>query len=328
LRLADAAFLVGTPTRREGTAMASAVLIVTAAESSLGFLVAGTILYLIVSRGRKPYHYVFAAFVLICATWDLGIFLMMIRNQHAEELDAIGRIAVLPCLFIPALIFHFANLYTGRPIRWALILVWSLTGLTWVPILAGVFYRIEGIYSYPWGNMFRVAPTVVDPMAFVFWFGINLWAGWLLWKGAQRATAPLERRHYLYILAGTLAVTLAIVKALSTMGIDVSFLLPLGMFLNDVFAAIIGIAIVKDRLLDITVIVKKGSLYSVLAVVLVFVYSFAEHILITYVGEAVGEKSVFIHLAAIAAGIAVLMPIKSRLEAAIDRYFAHRELAF
>ncbi len=308
--------------------MASAVLIVTAVESFLGFLITATILYFVLSRGRKLYHYIFAAFLLICSIWDLGVFLMMIRNQHPEELDVIGRIAILPCLFIPGLVFHFANLYTGRPIKWALILVWSLTGLTWVPVLMGVAYKIEGVHSYPWGNIFRVAPSVVDPLAFVFWFGINLWACGLLIKGRRRATVPLERRHYLYILSGFLAVTFAIVKALSTMGIDVSFLLPLGMLLNDVFAAIIGIAIVKDRLLDITVIVKKGTLYSIFAAVLIFVYSFVEHILITYLGEAVGEGSAWVHLASVAVGIAVLMPIKSRIERGIEHYFAHRQLAF
>jgi hypothetical protein len=308
--------------------MASSVLIVTAVESCFGFLMTSTILYLVLSRGRKSYHYIFAAFLLICAIWDLGIFLMMIRNDHVEELDVMGRIAVLPCIFIPALIFHFANLYTGRPIKWAIILVWSLTAATWVPILAGVFYRIEGAYTYTWGNIFRVAPSVFDPLTFVFWFGVNLSACWLLSRGARRATSYLERRHYLYIISGFLVVSFAVVKALVTLGINVSFLLPLGMFLNDVFGTIIGVAILKDRLLDITVIIKKGTLYSILAAVLLFVYSFAEHVLVTYVGEAIGEHSVWIHLGSVALGIAALMPIKSRIERAIEQYFAHRALAF
>ncbi|MEW6717144.1 MAG: hypothetical protein AB1345_06555 [Chloroflexota bacterium] len=127
--------------------MASFIVIITAIESGFGFLLTSAILYLVLSRGSKLYHYLFAAFLLICVLWDLGIFLTMIRNEHIEELDIIGRIAILPCIFIPALIFHFANLYTGRPIKWAVALVWGLTGATWAPILAGVFYRIEGVYT-------------------------------------------------------------------------------------------------------------------------------------------------------------------------------------
>jgi len=308
--------------------MASPIVILTAVESFFGFLLTGTVLCLVVSRGRKAYHYLFAALLLICVIWDLGTFLVMARNEHTEELEIIGRIIILPCTFIPALIFHFSSLYTGRPIKWAVAAVWGLIGTMWILIVAGVFYRIEGVHTYSWGNVFRVAPSVLDPLVFVFWFGVNLFACWLLLKSARRVSSQLERRHHLYILSGLVAVTLAVVKALVTMGLDVSFLLPLGMLLNDVFVAIIALAIIKDRLFDITVIIKKGALYSVLAGLLIFIYSVSEHLLITYVGETMGEESAVLHFVSIAVGIAVLMPVKSRLERAIEGYFAERKLQF
>lgn len=308
--------------------MPSFIVIITAVESGFGFLLTSTVFYLVLSRGRKAYHYLFAAFLLICAIWDLGVFLTMIRNKHVEELDIIGRGAILPCTFIPALIFHFVNLYSGRPIKWAVALVWGLTGAIWVPILAGVFYRIEGIHAYEWGNVFRVVPSVLDPMVFIFWFGINLSACWLLFKSARRATSLLERRHYLYLISGLLVVTFVIVKALITMGVNMPFLLPLGMFLSDIFVSIIGLAIIKDRLFDITVIIKKGTLYSILAGLLIFIYSFSEHILVTYIGETIGERSNLLHLISIAVGIVVLMPVKHRLERSIETYFAHKKLEF
>jgi hypothetical protein len=308
--------------------MASPILIITAVESAFGFLLTGTILALVLARGRKAYHYLFAAFLLICFIWDLGVFIMMVRNVHEQELDLIGRIAILPCIFIPALVFHFANLYTGRPIKWAVALVWGLTALTWVPILTGLVYQIEGIYAYHWGNIFKVSASAFDPLIFVFWFGINLWACWLLYKGSKRARYRLEKRHYAYILIGLLALTFAVVKATVTMGIDAAFLLPLGMFLVDVFNAIIGIAIIKDRLFDITVIIKKGMLFSLLAALLVFIYSFSEHMLITYIGEVFKEYSTLAHFISIAVGIAILIPVKNRLEKGLEGYFAHRKLEF
>ena len=308
--------------------MLSFIVIITAIESGFGFLLTSTVLCLVLSRGRKAYHYLFAAILLICAIWDLGVFLTMIRNEHVAELDIIGRVAIYPCTLIPALIFHFANLYTGRPIKWAVALVWGLTAATWVLILAGVFYRIEGVYAYGWGNIFMVVPSVFDPMTFIVWFGVNLSACWLLFKGYRRATSLLERRHYLYIISGFLTFTFVVVKALVTMGVNIPILLPLGMLLSDIFISIIGLAIIKDRLFDITVIVKKGTLYSILAGILIFVYSFSEHILVTYIGETIGEHSNLLHLVSIAVGIAVLMPVKNRLERAMERYFAHRKLEF
>jgi len=308
--------------------MNSSIVILTAIESGFGFLLTSMVLYLVLSRGRKAYHYLFAAVLLICAIWDLGIFLIMIRNEHVEELDIIGRIAILPCVFLPALIFHFANLYTGRLIKWAIALIWGSIAVIWALILAGVGYKIEGVYTYDWGNIFKVVPSVLDPMSFIFWFGVNLSACWLLFKNARTVTSSLERRHYQYIISGFLAVTVAATKALVTMGINIPFLLPLGMFLNDIFVSIIGLAIIKDRLFDITVIIKKGTLYSALAGLIIFVYSFTEHILITYIGETIGEDSLLLHFFAIGVGIAVLIPVKNRIERAIEGYFAHQKLAF
>jgi hypothetical protein len=305
----------------------SPVVMITALESSFGFLLTTSIFYLILRYGRKNYHYPFAAILFICMIWDLGILTTMLRNAHVEQLDTIGQIAVLPCVFIPALIFHFVNQYTGRPIKWAMIVVWVVTGLIWIPIIFGVFYRIDGYYSYQWGNIFKVVRTVFDPFIFIFWFGINLSACWLLYKSLT-AAAGLQRRHFIYVLSGFIAVTFALVKVLVTLGIDLAFMLPLGMFLNDTFVAIIGLAILKDRLFDITVIVKKGTLYSILAALLIFIYSFVEHILVTFVGETIGENSTALHLVAVAIGIAVLMPVKNRIEKGVEGYFAHRKLDF
>lgn len=306
----------------------SPIVIMTAAESTFGFLLTSAIFYLVLKNGRKSYHYLFAAFLLICVIWDLGILATMVRNAYVEQLDVIGRIAVLPCIFMPALIFHFVNLYIGRPVKWAVISVWVATGLTWIPILAGLVYQIEGYYAYSWGNIFRLVQTVFDPMVFVICFGLNFTSCWMLIRAIRKTPTSLQRRHFIYILSGLLAVTFALVKILVIMGINLAFLLPLGMFLNDTFVSIIGLAIIKDRLFDITVILKKGTLFSILAALLIFTYSFIEHILVTFVGEKIGENSTVLHLVAVAIGIAVLMPVKNRIEKGVEGYFAHRKLEF
>jgi hypothetical protein len=308
--------------------MSSPILVLTAIESGFGFLLSSIILVLVLIHGRKTYHYLFAAFLFICMFWDLGTFLIAIRNEHIEELVIYGYVIGFPCSFISALIFHFVNLYTGRPVRWLIVTVWVVTGVIVLLSLAGLYWKIEGVYTYGWGNIFRVAPSMLDPLMIASWFGINLYACWLLYKAAKRAETPLERRHFQYVTAGLLVITVAIVKVGVVMGIDIPLLLPLGMFLVDIFNAIIGVAIIKVRLFDITLIVKRGTLFSILAGLLIFIYSFTEHILITYVGERFGEESSSLHLISVAVGIAILMPLKSRLEHGIEGYFANNKLVF
>jgi hypothetical protein len=87
--------------------MHSTTVIVAAITSGIGFLLNGTVLFLVLLRGRQKYHYLFAGIPLILAIWDIGIFLTMIRNSHIHELPVYGHIVGMPCAFIPALIYHF-----------------------------------------------------------------------------------------------------------------------------------------------------------------------------------------------------------------------------
>jgi hypothetical protein len=308
--------------------MPSAIVIITAIESGLGFILSVVILYLLLSRRRQAFHYLFAAFLLICVVWDGGIFYEMVRNEHVNELPVVGRIISLMAGFIPALLFHFACLYTRRKQPWAIILAWALTGLLWVATATGLLNNTVDVYSYSWGNIHKYESSFLDPIVIPVWFVFNLWACWLMFRSVRQAKTPLARRHSLYILIGMLVITFAILKVGVAMGINMPFLLPLGMFLVDVLNAVIGLAIIKDRLFDITVIVKKGSLYSLLAAGLILIYSLVEHFLVTFIGEKLGENSAILHLAAVAVGIAVLMPLKNRIEKGIEHYFARRTLQF
>ena len=66
--------------------MQSNAVLVTSITSFLGFLINGTVLFLVLSRGRKKYHYLFAGFLFVCAMWDIGIFLAILRNSYVNEL--------------------------------------------------------------------------------------------------------------------------------------------------------------------------------------------------------------------------------------------------
>ena len=100
------------------------------------------------------------------------------------------------------------------------------------------------------------------------------------------------------------------------------------MLLNDIAAAIIGIAIIKDGLFDITVIVKKTTIYSALAAIVVLVFSLSEHLLATYVGELFGGESTYIHVISLAAVIGVVMPVRKKVEGTIERFFAKKRVEF
>jgi hypothetical protein len=104
--------------------------------------------------------------------------------------------------------------------------------------------------------------------------------------------------------------------------------MPTCMLLNDIAAALIGIAIIKYQLLDITVIIKRGTIYSALLALIIFIFSCSEHFLSKYLGDLLGEQPIYIHLISIAIVVAILMPVRQRLEHAIGGYFAKRKVEF
>ncbi len=310
--------------------MQSGTVLATSITSLIGFLLNSTILALVLSRGRKLYHYLFSGFLFICALWDLGIFLSMIRNTHVNELPIYGKIIWWPCVFMFAIIFHFTCSYLNQPRKKRIIFIWAASALIFILGVTGLGGKIVGVYNYSWGNIYRPDSMLLmgnlAGLPLAYFFGVS--ALYFLFRAYKRERSSLKKRHILYILISFFIVHLAVSKVAILYGIDNRYLMPTCMFLNDIAAALVGIAIIKYRLFDITVIIKKTTIYSALAAIVIFVFSMSEHLLSTYVGQLLGEESMYIHLISIAAVVGVFMPVRGRLERAIERAFAQKKVKF
>ena len=192
-----------------------------------------------------------------------------------------------------------------------------------------MLWPIRGVYEYPWGNIFRVeSPSFAVVIPLLNSSLIVAASCWLLSRIRRADPGSLAARHALYIIVGFSAIGLAMLKVFVIYGINIAIFLPMGMILNDVFASVIGLAIVKQRLLDITLVVKKSAFYSVLAAIVIFVFSLSEHTLATYIGDLIGERSQMPHFISLAVAIAILLPLYRRMEHAMDSFFARRKYDF
>ncbi len=308
----------------------STTVIATSITSFIGFLLNSAILFLILSRGRQKYHYLFAGFLFICAFWDLGIFLSMIRNNHVNELPIYGKIIWWPCMFLFPIIYHFTCAYLNQPRKWRTIILWTASSIFFILGVAGLSGKIDDVYNYSWGHIYRPDhQLLINNLAgapFIYFFGFS--ALWYLFRAYKQESSPLKKRHILYILISFIIIHLATSKVAILYDIDIGFLMPTCMLLNDIAAALIGIAIIKHGLFDITVIIKKTTIYSILAALMVLVFSLSEHLLATYVGSKFGEDSFYIHLISIAAVIGVVMPVRKKVEGTIEHFFAKKSVEF
>lgn len=304
----------------------SATVVVTAVTSSIGFLLNCLVLALVLFRGRQAYRYVFAGYLAICALWDLGISLSMIRNDYVDELPVYGTLVWWPCTFMIAIIYTFTCAYLGQPRKWRTIGLWvACTGIFLLGV-AGLGGRMIGVYDYSWGHIYRPDSALLIgnlvALPFMVYFGGS--ALWYLFRAYGSATPELHRRHILYILVSFTIIQLAVTKIAILYGLDNAWLMPACMLLNDLAAAVVGVAIVKDRFLDVTLIVKRATAYSALLAAVLFVFALSEHFLATYVSGLVGEASAIAHVVSVAAVIAVVMPLRRRGEGIIERFFARR----
>ncbi|WP_455278582.1 histidine kinase N-terminal 7TM domain-containing protein [[Eubacterium] cellulosolvens] len=309
--------------------MLSSILLATSIVSMIGFIINIIVLLLVLSRGKKKYHYLFASLLFIAACWDLGIFLITVRNDRPNEIIQYAiYIMGVPFTLFPALIFHFTTAYLSHPRMKTTIALYVYGIIALILTSIGIYSQINGIYNYAWGNIHRFKFDL-PVLSWIIVYHLSIWIScWLLFQARKRESTTLIRRHIGYIIMGFVIFSVAQIKLLVTFGVNIAFTLLLGMVLVDSFGALIGIAIVKDRLFDITVFVKKGIVYSVLAALIIFIFDFSQHIIAKYLGDILAGHSIYIHFAIIAIVVGLFMPLKPKIEHVISNVFAKKKIKF
>jgi hypothetical protein len=120
---------------------------------------------------------------------------------------------------------------------------------------------------------------------------------------------------------------IATIKILVTTCVDLPSTVPLGMLLVDTFGALIGVAILKHQLLDITGIVKLGTVYSAVAVILVLIFALSEDLLVTSVESIAGGFSDYVHYVSLAVVILLFIPVEKRLKRTVNGFLAKKGVA-
>ena len=309
--------------------MLTAPVILTAVISTIGFFLNCGMLYLVLSKGRKTYHYLFSAILFICALWDLGILLCMVRNSHERELIIYGYFVFLPCCFLAALIYLFTTTYLQQPKKKTTIFLWVFSILGFIGIATGVAGKIDGVFHYSWGNIYRPDRTLqYVALSFIpgFSFAI-LSSAWMLFRASQRETSPIRKRHMIYMAISLVAMTLASIKLSVLYNVDNALLLPAGMFVNDVFSAVIAIAIVRHQYLEINLVINRSLVYGSISVILMGVFGGSLLLLSQFFGDNANAAMLS---TAVTAGVFgfTFRPLQRGLQRFVDRRFFNIQIDY
>ena len=265
-----------------------------------------------------PRNRAFAAFAAALAGWNLGVIGLRSAAGPAAAMRWEWLIHVAIAL-LPALYVQYVRAFLGRRERDGLLMT--------AYILAGVF---AGLTPTPW-LMAGVRPTVwgyapVPGPAYgpflIYFYGCFVGATALLALEARRLRGALVTRVH-WIVAG---ITVAILGGAFDFVRFVAGwerLYPLGIPANMILGLALGVAIVRYRLVEVTVLVRRTVLYALSGLALTPFLLIA----INAVARAQrGDSTGSLVAALLAAGALVAgLPLLRRLEAQLERVMFHRE---
>lgn len=271
---------------------------------------------------------VFAYFVSALAVWAFGVFMLRQSPDAAtasfwEVVIHVGIIAVAPLYYHYILIFLDATVLHRRSLglAYAGALAFTVINLS----QSRVFMR--GVVQTYWGWAPATGPLYMP--FFVSFNAIVLTAVWLLVRAYGTAESAFARNRTRLVLLGSFV---------SIMGGAVDFLrfiltrlhpaadliYPVGIPANMVFALTLGTAIVRYRVFDVDLVVKKTAVYLGVGVALTSVLAVAAVVL----EQAFGVETLSAVWVAAPLGVMMtllLSPLGRALEARIERLmFAER----
>ena len=221
--------------------------------------------YLVYAKNRNSkVNLFFAIFGISISFWLLSFAR---GYAHTELLQKIFwfKIGYVGIIFIPINFYAFIYFLLGRNKDFILVVTNYLIGVIFVVIHFSNHPLVIGLYKYPWGYY----PNTFTPIHIIFLvyfislFTIsNILMGLYLISKSQHLT-KIHRFRIKYALVGSIVGSFATVDFIGSYGKNFP---PIGFIFMFLYPAIFTYAILRYRLMDVTLVVTRTSIF-------IFVYS-------------------------------------------------------
>ena len=228
------------------------------------------------------------------------------------------RIMYLGVISLPVVYYHLTLLMTETRSR-LIYFIYSL-GLVFLVLLPTPIF-IAGTRYYDEYKIYALRPGVSYHFFLVFFFAILLYSFYLSFKKYHvvRGLQKIQLGYFIFcsgigFLGGSLDI-------LPKYGI---FIPQFNTYCNYLIAIYIGLfayAIIKYRLMDIRIIVRKGLIYSLLIAISTGLYLFAVFAIGQVLGLTIGYNPLLIGGLIIFALVFALLPLKNYIQIQVDRVF-------
>src|SRR2546425_12709815 len=265
----------------------------------------------------------FTYFVGGMAVWNFGVF--MLRRSPDEATAVFWEIVIhTGVIALPAFYYHFVLIFLESTTRHrtSLLVVYALALLFSIINLSGSPLFMSGVNSTYWG--WAPATGLLYTPFFVYFNCFLLYGLLHLVRTYNDVDSSFRRNRATLILLGTLVSLIGglidfarFILARFVPAADLVY--PMGIPANMVFALMLGTSIVRYRLFDVNVAVKKGAIYlvlwGVLTSILVLAEQYADWEQMNPLGGTLPLGFIMTLL---------VSPLGQRLEAAIERLLFSR----
>jgi signal transduction histidine kinase len=272
---------------------------------------------LVVVYGKTSLHRVWALFNLAVAIWGFGAFFIGISDFPSTAIIS-WKVAHIGGIFIPVCFFHticvFCEIHKRRMyfIKFAYIqgLFFLLLNFTDLFISKVRFVFDSVYYNQPIGLFY--------PFFFAIWISLVVWGHYELIV-YFRQSSGIKRNQSIYFFIGMSVGFLGgITNFLPMFGIDIY---PFGNFTIPIYCLISTYAILRYRLMDISLVFKKSMVYSLSAGILTSLFVVVVTVLTKYFSDLAGVTSYTIMLFSALLIAFLFNPLRIRIQDLIDRMF-------
>jgi HD-GYP domain-containing protein (c-di-GMP phosphodiesterase class II) len=276
--------------------------------------------------GKKPGNHINQVWALLCfclALWSFGTFVLFSSADKEVALSWL-KLYNLGAVLVPAAFLHFVTVFSrdnskvGKAtylFAYATSAVFFFLGFTDL-FNKGVEYHYWGYYPFP-----GPANVVFDLL-----FGVFLIVALIKLVSKYRQSVGRQRNQYKYIfLAGVISFGTCLTNFLPIYKIDVYPIGQIGVLFGGV---IISSAIIKYRLMDIDLIVRKSVIYSALTALVASSYVGTVLVLQTVFKGLTGYNSL---LAAVIVSLVIALtfePVHRSIQLFIDKTFFKRKYEY
>ena len=217
----------------------------------------------------------FTYFVGGMAVWNFGVF--MLRRSPDEATAVFWEIVIhTGVIALPAFYYHFVLIFLESTTRHrtSLFVVYALALLFSIVNLSGSSLFMSGVNSTYWG--WAPATGLLYTPFFVYFNCFLIYGLLHLVRTYNDVDSSFRRNRATLILLGTLVSLIGGFIDFARFVPAADLVYPMGIPANMVFALMLGTSIVRYRLFDVNVVVKKGAIYLLLWGVLTSVLVAAE----------------------------------------------------